>query len=231
MKFSFPIITLASLLISTPLYAAEQATSPKVFELFTSQGCSSCPPADRIASGLADAPNVLVLSYHVDYWDYIGWKDPYSSKSATQRQRNYASARNSRRIYTPQAIIQGQHDIVGSNRRNIEKELATPNAEGWVDVKLVRNGDTLNYSLPNTDVSQADIWLITYDKVTENAVTRGENRGKTLSHRNNVTSIQSIKKWDGVEKTNATPLPANTDGLAVLVQMPNQGKILGAGWL
>lgn len=231
MKYSASLIALASFLINAPFSASAEVTSPKVYELFTSQGCSSCPPADKIASNYADDPNVLVLSYHVDYWNYIGWKDPYSSERSTQRQRDYASAWNTRRIYTPQTIIQGQHDIVGSNGSKIKKQLAEENANGWVKVALTRKGNQLNYSLPASTVSNASIWLVTYDTQTGNSVPRGENRGRNLSHRNSVTHISNLSPWDGKALTNAIALPNDSDGVALLVQTSGHGKILGAGWL
>lgn len=218
----------ASLAILSPLHAA---SSTKVFELFTSQGCSSCPPADRIAASLADNPDILVLSYHVDYWNYLGWKDPYSSEASTQRQRDYAAAWNTRRIYTPQAIIQGKHDIVGSNRRAIQTQLNNDTSQDWLTLSVKKSNGTLYYTLPESSVKEAEIWLVTFDKNTKNAVPRGENSGKTLLHRNSVTHIQTLGKWNGSERSTTIELPNRSDGIAILIQQPNHGAMLGAGWI
>ena len=215
--------------LSAPI--ASQAASPQVFELFTSQGCSSCPPADRYAASLADDPNILVLSYHVSYWNYLGWDDPYSSPEATARQRSYAAAMRSRRVYTPQAIIQGQYDVVGSERSRSRIAMRQASKQPWVPAKLKRVNNRLQVQLPESAGARAHIWLVEYQKHTSSDVARGENAGRALQHRNSVRHIQSLGEWDGGARSYTHTLATNSDGVAVLIQKGNgYGAIIGGGW-
>ena len=218
-------------LAQTGAAQAEQAAHPVVIELFTSQGCSSCPPADEIIAKYADRKDVLPLSFHVDYWDRLGWKDPYSSPEATARQRQYAQYMKANNVYTPQAVVQGKFDAVGSN--SVALKLALHRAQGgeiWITPKLARNGNSLDIRLPAASAVQADIVLIGFTRHHQNAVPRGENSGRTLTHRNSVTSIRSLGVFSGGEKTLAEATPAG-DGVAVLLQSRADGAIIGAAWL
>ncbi len=170
-----------------------------LIELFTSQGCSSCPAADRNLSELANAAgatNIYALSFHVDYWNYIGWKDPYSSKAFTERQRNYARVLPSQ-VYTPQMIVNGHVEFVGSNKSRLQdaiKEAINERPKYQLDIsELTIHGDkaTFTYRL---DQPPANEWLnvALVEKSIENEVTRGKNIGKTLRHNNVVRSFESV---------------------------------------
>ena len=154
------LISIAALGLSSPSYAI-----PVIYELFTSQGCSSCPPADKIVSEIADTPGLLVLSYHITYWNRLGWTDPYSFEDATIRQRSYARAFNTRRVYTPQGIVQGQYDVVGNSPEKVAKALANA-SEGkhWIAAKLMKQHNSLTFELPATAKTNAELLLIGYQK-------------------------------------------------------------------
>lgn len=211
--------------------AATSAQAQVIYELFTSQGCSSCPPADRIANTLADDPNILVLSYHVDYWNYLGWQDPYSSKQVTQRQRDYAAAMRSSSVYTPQLVINGTHDVVGSNRSEINRLLSDAKPLP-VPTTVKKSGKEVIFNLPKSDITDAHLWLVYYDKRTSNVVPRGENAGNTLIHRNSVAKIEPIGRWDGTAQELSYVAPVDDHGIALLVQQKGgYGAIIGGAWL
>ncbi len=231
MKYLPAFMALFSTIHPLSAYAeGRSAAHPVVLELFTSQGCSSCPPADRLVSKYADYAGVLVLSYHVDYWDYIGWKDPYSSAKNTNRQREYASYLRSRNVYTPQAIIQGKSDVVGSNESGLANALSIAAKNGsWIAAKLEKSAEKVAISLPATENINAKILLVGYQKQSSNAVPRGENAGEQLAHRNSVTDIIPLGEWKGAAFNITKPLPTG-DGVAVLIQSAATGEIIGANW-
>lgn len=212
---------------------AEPAPQPVLVELFTSQGCSSCPPADAFLAELAARPGVLALSYHVDYWNYIGWTDPFSSPEATQRQRAYGKTLGSRVAYTPQMVIDGRRDAVGSHRETVEQAIATAAASPRIAL-AVTGDDASGYRavLPATALDlPAHIWLVLFDGSHETTVTRGENTGRTIENRNVVRGIVDLATWDG----SATEIPlaltprltAGRDNCAVIVQEGEAGAVLG----
>ena len=232
MKYLPAFMALFSAFNPLSAYGDGNATAhPVVLELFTSQGCSSCPPADRLVSKYAEDAGVLVLSYHVNYWDYLGWKDPYSSVENTNRQREYVSYLRSSNVYTPQAVIQGHYDVVGSNASNLASALGTAAKTGlWIEAKLKADDKKADISLPETGNIHARILLVGYQKQSSNAVPRGENAGAQLVHRNSVTSIISLGDWHGAALKLSKELPAG-DGVALLIQSSDTGEILGAAWL
>lgn len=203
--------------------------TPVVVELFTSQGCSSCPPADRVIAELATqhGDTVLPLSFHVDYWDYIGWKDPYSSAQNTLRQRHYRSSFNRNNIYTPQAVIGGIAQMNGGARTKVFREIAQQAATfNGPHITLHREGNRLKVSIGEGQ-GQARIILVEYDKEHTTQILRGENRGETLTNYNVVRQFNDIGMWDG----SATKLEATLTGdrgLAILLQSKPQGAILSA---
>ncbi len=205
---------------------------PVVVELFTSQGCSSCPPADRYLSELADRDDILALSLHVDYWDYIGWKDPFSSPAYSQRQREYRPQFDLRYVYTPQMVIQGAAQAQGADRPKVEKLIEKLHGRDRIAVGLgpgPRPG-TLSVTLPATFSEDVRVLLLTYDRKHLTSIKRGENEGIKLINRNVVRSMEPLQDW-----SNATPFTAampesgaGTGGAAVLVQSRDTGRILGA---
>lgn len=223
-----------------PVAAQERGAGPIVLELFTSQGCSSCPPADKLLGELAEEPDVLALAYHVDYWNYIGWVDPFSSKAMSDRQRRYGQALGLSSIYTPQLVIDGEVDVVGSRRPQVLSALearrrARPGP--GVRVTLERDGGDFILTLDAVgegEMSGAELLLVGSDDRHVTDVPRGENRGRTLEDFAVVRFFTRLGIWDG--KTARYRIPAdaatvNSDRLSVLVQAPGHGRIFGAGRL
>lgn len=214
--------------------ASADDTRPVVVELFTSQGCSSCPPADDLLTELAAQPDVLALSFHVDYWDYIGWKDPFAAAQYTERQRDYVAALGLRYVYTPQMVIDGRHNVVGSKRREVaqavEKAAATPPA---VEVTLdATDGGRAVLSAGAPPDEAATVWLVTFDDGHDTAVALGENRGRALHNSNVVRELKELGAWSGATETFpldfAKAKAEGRGGCAVIVQQGRGGPILGA---
>ncbi len=220
------------------------APAPVVVELFTSQGCSSCPPADALLGELAGRPDVIALSLHVDYWDHIGWPDPFASPRHTARQRAYAQNFRLRYVYTPQMVIDGQHDVVGSRRIPLERALSEAAvAPKPASVTVRRNGPggaTLKLA-PRPDLAGADaldgatVWMVAFDGAHETDVASGENAGRRLTHHNVVRQWEKLADWDGEPMELALDLGdlarAGRDGCAILVQRGDSGPILGAAMI
>lgn len=229
------------LLLLAPLLAGTTASlamasdlSPVVVELFTSEGCSSCPPADALLGELAARPGVVALAFHVDYWDYIGWKDPYASPASTQRQRDYASALGLRMIYTPQMVVDGRADVVGSDRREVEAAIGAAARRPKVAVTIESDGGGHRVLIPAATGEwtggEATVWLAVFDQVQETKVHRGENGGRTLKEYNIVREWRQIGSWNGAAISIPLDVAADADrnGCAVIVQAGPVGQVLGA---
>ncbi|HEY4135504.1 MAG TPA: DUF1223 domain-containing protein [Alphaproteobacteria bacterium] len=223
-----------------------------VVELFTSQGCASCPPADAFLSEIVQRKGVLALSQHVDYWNYMGWKDPFSSAMASKRQKAYASSLGQRYVYTPQMIVDGKAQDVGSNREAVEAMLA--DARRAIDKKLplhVYPGaiNQVKVTLPaappmtskggkdgaDAKAQAATLWLVAYDSSHVTDVERGENRGKTLTYHNVVRTMRAVGEWQGKPMTLmlnlADEIAAGYGNAAVILQAGKAGPILAAATL
>ena len=220
--------------------AGADSVMPKpkaVVELFTSQGCAQCPPADALLTSLAERGDVVALAYHVDYWDYIGWADTFGSKLFSDRQRGYAKSWGSSRIYTPQMVVNGAEGVVGSKREAEQDALAS--AQLPLDVGLRRQGDMLAVQVPADDsLPDANIWLVRYLVRADVGIEAGENAGKNMVYTQVVTDRQILGMWEastGAEiKLPLTGLQGSEQGntgLAIIVQNERNGlpgPILGA---
>ena len=218
-----PLFLLSAIL---PLQAGEQ---PVVVELFTSEGCSSCPPADALLVELANRPDVLALSLHVDYWDRLGWKDPFSSPQATARQEQYARLLNIDTVYTPQIVVDGRREAVGSDRAAVERAVdAASHESSAVPVTLsVKNGQA-RITLGRGGVTAgASVVLIGFDRRRIDTVERGENSGRTLTHVDVVRGIEEVGRFTGQASQIVSTPPWQSDRLAAIVHAPD-GRILGA---
>src|SRR5277367_3803188 len=210
--------------------AAGAETRPAVLELFTSEGCSSCPPAEVIVNELAQRPNVLPLSFHVDYWDDLGWRDRYSLASATERQRVYARTLRRSSVYTPQAVIDGSLDVVGSQRAAV-MEAVSGRRDGVATSVSVSGGTIRIHVGAGSDGTNADVLLVGYLREATTAIGRGENSGRTLRESNIVLWLHDLGRWNGEPREfeiSASRLPENVTDIAVLIQSAGQGAILGA---
>lgn len=238
-KTSWPASGIA---IAALLFAGGQAASePKaVLELFTSQGCSSCPPADKIIGEYARDDDVLALSFNVDYWDYLGWKDTLASSDNSERQRAYASARGDRQVYTPQVVVNGASHVVGSNRRAIEAVLKRDPALP-VSVELKEKADAITVTIDKMgkDIGRAALWLVFYESEVAVPIERGENTGMTVTYANVVRKVRPIAMWHGDDMTVDLPksemTKTNAKRCAVILQAETDnglpGRILGAATL
>ncbi len=217
---------------------AELPSDPNlvVVELFTSQGCSSCPPADAFLGELAKRSDVLALSLHVDYWNYIGWSDPFSSPAMTARQRAYSRSLGHRYVFTPQMVIDGKLQEVGSKTAKVERAIAEVKrrAPSKLRIKVVSKGaGKLVVRIPASKSSAtATVWLVGFDNLHTTPISSGENSGRTLSYYNVVRAIHPIGTWGG----NAMEIPVNLtqqgiaefENCAIIVQRGRAGPILGA---
>ncbi len=213
--------------------AAMAQSNPVVIELFTSQGCSSCPPADALLTEFGRRENVIAMAFHVDYWDYLGWKDDFASPAFTRRQKAYAHSGHRRTVFTPELVVQGAESVVGHKRDMILAAIgahasATPSAR----VQVERSGGGLTVLVhPNgAAVSEADILLVTYQPDSEVMIERGENAGRTVLYSYIVGSVIRLGTWDG--NSDKSLRVENVAGpVAVIVQSVNHGPILAAARL
>ena len=210
--------------------AAAADKRPAVVELFTSQGCSSCPPADAYLNELTRGnDDVLTLAYHVTYWNDLGWEDPFSLEASTQRQRRYA-ARLGEGPYTPQIVVDGVDGMVGSNRRQVAAAIDKAKKQGVTaaQISLAREGGRLSIGV-GTGVGKGELLLIGLDREHTTQVGRGENGGRSLTESSAVRSLRSVGKWDGSALTLREDFP-DGENIAVLLQGAD-GHVIGAAKL
>jgi hypothetical protein len=228
-------LALAGLATATGITAPAAATAPApeparlvVLELFTSQGCSSCPPADALLREMAQTrADILPLAFHVTYWNYLGWRDPFSFDGATQRQNLYAQRLGASSVYTPQLVVDGQTDVVGSDRSGVASALrhATASATSVATVSLRRQGDTVSLDI-GSGVGAGTIYLVGYDSEHRTPIGRGENGGRTLIEANIVRGLRSVGNWAGAPLSLREGRPEG-EHVAVFIQGAD-GRILGA---
>ena len=237
-------ISLAAAVFGLALLTGGSSTTladkgPVVVELYTSQGCNSCPPADAYLGELAKKKNIIALSFHVTYWDYLGWKDPFALKASTKRQRAYS--RHFRRgfVYTPQMVIDGQSEVVGSRRRSVQRAIRKAAVrEDKIAITFRKGKDGKLYAvLPTRQASgaaeHATIWMALFDRSRTTDIRRGENGGRKLTYHNVVRKLKALGGWDGKGKSIALPVHAAgpdgaRDGCVVIVQDNRTGRIIGA---
>ena len=209
-------------------YAQSQ---PVVIELFTSQGCSSCPPADALMHKLAARSDVIALSMHVDYWDYIGWKDEFGRPENAARQRSYAAAGGRRSVYTPQMIIAGEDSVIGTHPMDVADLIAKHSrSQKDVAMKAVRTGEKITIAATARRPAKYEVKFVSYANKRTSAIKRGENAGRTITYVNVVLDYKTVKKWDG-----RAPLSlaanAGKGPIVVLIQLAGHGPIEAAAAL
>jgi hypothetical protein len=204
---------------------------PVVIELFTSQGCSSCPPADEFLGELAQRRDVLALAFHVDYWNYIGWSDPFSSAAATERQQAYGRHLDLRAVYTPQMVIDGTTHEVGSDRGAVASAIKNAARTQKVPVTLLNDENGFSVHIGEGEPgTPARVWFIAFEPEAVTEVQRGENAGKRLVEYNIVENWEVIGTWDGTAIEIALPQgdEYQASACAVIVQEDPIGAIYGA---
>lgn len=227
----------AVLFLALPSVAGASDGPRAVVELFTSQGCSSCPPADRLITEISARDDLVTLSYPVDYWDYLGWQDTLASPANSERQRDYAAARGDRDVYTPQVVVNGQRHMVGSDRKALEAALASvPRLP--VDVAILSEKGVLTIRVSGdmpVAGGMATVLLAFVAAPVAVDIGRGENRGSEIVYTNVVRSLRAVGMWDGGALEFRLPMSdlkkMQAERCAVLVQMEDggrPGRILGA---
>lgn len=219
----------AAALSASDALAEPAPQNPVVVELFTSQGCSSCPPANANLAAIADRPDVLALSFGVTYWDYLGWKDSFAKPEFTNRQYAYEQTLHRATAYTPQMVVNGEMDLIGNSADELDRKIsaARDDAQTAPDIRFAESEITIGAGAPPEDI--ADVWLVRYDpNVVQVPVARGENGGRTLPHKNVVHDFVRLGGWSG--EAVSFELPPAADGLktAILVQSAYTGPILAA---
>jgi len=240
MKRALRFLLLAALLAVPAGPLAADGKTLTVVELFTSQGCSSCPPADAFLGELAKRDDILALSVHVDYWDYIGWKDPFALPGNTERQHQYAGKFGLRYVYTPQMVIQGAEQATGSDRRKVLAKIDKARRLDRLPVTIARAGKGVRVTVPGAPPGadakdRAAVWLAVFAYERETAIRRGENGGRKLAYHNVLRNLVRIGTWSGRPldiKSEVAAMSGDAfDGCAVIVQSQATGRILGAARL
>ncbi|MBN8981122.1 MAG: DUF1223 domain-containing protein [Rhizobiales bacterium] len=225
----------AAIAAVTPSYADPRA----VVELFTSQGCSSCPPADRVLGELAKDPTVIALSLPVDYWDYLGWKDTLADSRFSARQKAYSSVRGDRDVYTPQAVVNGSVHVLGSDRAGIEAAATATKNFGVMTVPVTMNksGKQIDVAVAAANGKSGEVWICAVSKQVSITINRGENRGHQITYHNVVRSVLKVGDWNGKAGSWSVPLENiardGVDAAAVYVQDGSRdrpGPMLGAAF-
>ncbi len=231
MKHILPTAFAAFMALCTPLVAQD---NPVVVELYTSQGCSSCPPADAMLHELADRDDVIALALHVDYWDYIGWKDPFADPAHAERQRAYAAAGNRSTIFTPEMVVNGVTDIVGAKPMKLSEAIVAHAAETpKVALRLDRSGDTL--AIDARPLAQIDgpltVHMLRYVPKQTTQIKRGENRGRTLDYANVVEGWTVLGSWDTSAPLRMETALTGEKPVVVILQHAKAGPIVAAARL
>ncbi len=222
----FPIF----LLVSFSVKAEPTTQAPVVVELFTSQSCSSCPPADKILGELAERDNVIALSCHVTYWNYLHWEDTLSNAFCTDRQRSYVQAMKKRTSYTPQIVINGRHDVVGNRswevnaavKKSVQKYEVSP-------ISLTYDNGFLEVSLPTLDRDNYRLTLVSYGEAHSQSILSGENRGRTVDYTNPVIQLSDLGQWNGQVKSVRHQVSSSKRHAILVHRGHDHGAIVAAG--
>jgi hypothetical protein len=230
---------IAGLLIAT--YGIARAEPRALLELFTSQGCSSCPTADKLLGELANDPSLVALSVPIDYWDYLGWKDTLANPAHSARQRAYSRVRGDRQVYTPQIVVNGAMHVLGSDRAAVDRMIVQTDQKASVmslPVLLAVTASNLNVTVKAKDGDHTgEVWLCPLAKAVTVAIGRGENHGRTITYHNVVRRWVKLGDWTGTDATWNVPMSEiksdDIDAAAVMVQEGTHDKpgiILGASY-
>ena len=210
-------------------YAGTDMDAPVVLELFTSQSCSSCPPADKLLGKLAEQDNIIALGCHVTYWDHLQWKDTLSRPVCTARQAQYNRTLGRGNSFTPQLIINGRYSMVGSNSFSIGSAFEKTKKEPIGKIGLSTSDDGLHITLPEK-LDADNLILVTYRDDLTQPIESGENNGRTVSYTNPVDKMMRLP-WDGIHKIIVIDTPEDAAHIAVLAQKKDSGPIIAAGKL
>jgi len=229
MRSAINALTFAITLATAPFAAA----GPTVIELYTSQGCSSCPPADEMLAELAKKDDILALSLHVDYWDYLGWRDDLADPAYSSRQHEYARAAGQRTVYTPQMIIGGEAHVIGSKPMEVMDQIRAYDAEpDPVEITLTRDGDQLSIAATATGLSgNTTVQIVRFRREVERDIRHGENAGRAILYANVVYSWTNAGRWNVRSPLQMEATLTGPEPVAVIIQDGTNGPILGAAQL
>lgn len=225
-------LILPALLLGAP--SAQAGDNVVMVELFTSQGCSSCPPADRNLAALAARDDVLALSLHVDYWDYLGWRDTFGSPEHTRRQYAYRESLGARVVYTPQVIVHGTLDVPGYHPDRINDAIAEiASTPGETDIAINGSDGMMAAQITKMDNPRpCTIWIASYSQSATVEIRRGENAGKAITYHNVVDKLLRVGSWRGSEGAKIDlPQPGPGQGVAVWLQDDATGRIVAASFI
>jgi hypothetical protein len=236
------IVAALAVVLSAPMtvVAGDARTGKTVVELFTSQGCSSCPKADKLLGELAADPRLIALTVSVDYWDYLGWRDTLALHAHSMRQKGYANHRGDRNVYTPQMVLNGVAEAIGNKRSAVERVIAEVERQDLlvIPILLKRNAENLEVEVGAGNGPNASIWLISVSSQAPVTIERGENRGKTITYHNVVRGWTRLADWNGVavKKSHAVAelTQGGADTVVVIVQngsVEAPGAIRGSAML
>ncbi|MEN8896150.1 MAG: DUF1223 domain-containing protein [Yoonia sp.] len=218
-------------ILAVPAIAQQNKT---VVELFTSQGCSSCPPADAILYELAARDDVIALALHVDYWDYLGWKDNFGRTENSARQHRYAAAANATTVYTPQMVIAGKDHVIGTKTMEVMDRIADNQRQPQpVNIALSRANGQLQIAATSSAgrIGNLVVQVVRYTPSAIVAIKRGENAGRSLKYSNIVTAWDTIGRWNGARPLAMNAPISGDDPVVVIVQHDRHGPILAAAEL
>jgi hypothetical protein len=226
-----PLLLAGALLMCSGSLCATESAGPVVVELFTSQGCDSCPPADALLGELAQRPDVLALALHVTYWNYLGWQDRFAQPQFDERQRDYVQRLRLSSAYTPQMVVNGAQDVVGSQRVAVER--AVTRAELPAAIAMHAEGATLSVTLPALErPCDCVLTLFGVRPSASTPVGRGENSGRTLREFQVVRAMRSLGQWRGQARTlqvQRGTMPDDVSAYAVVAQERSTGRVVAAG--
>ena len=232
---------LAFLVSASAFISPAVSANPTVVELFTSQGCSSCPPADEILGKLKLRDDVIALTFPVDYWDYLGWKDTLASPAYSKRQRDYARARGDRQVYTPQMVMNGRIHVVGNQKSAVERGIKTVARNKNIKISMSADGDAIRVSVKidktakSTFSGKATLWLVLFKSAETVKIGRGENGGSTIVYHNVVRQMTPIGMWEGKPLNITLPgaqfAAEGYDGCVVLLQRDDNREIIAAAMM
>jgi len=217
--------------MSLSVAQAQAQDNVVVVELYTSQGCNACPPADELLKTVSERDDVLALSLHVDYWDYLGWHDTFAQRQFGERQANYRDAWHKNVVYTPQIVVQGSQDIMGSDLEVLTAAIAaSQDVDPPIKVMIRRQDGMLKCRIePGSRRATGTVWIAKYTLSATVPIGRGENAGRTITYINVVKSLNRIGNWSGVEPEEvAMPQPDPGEGVAIWIQSGEAGPILVA---
>jgi hypothetical protein len=226
-------LVLGSAALITPTAVLAKSNHPVLIELFTSQGCSSCPPADELAADLAKDPNNIILSFNVDYWDYLGWRDTLAKPEYTQRQYDYAKSRGDGSVYTPQMVVNGGAHAVGSKQRDVQKEIDNSRQNALsADIRLELSEKSIVVEIQAASVEgEATLWLMAVEPRVKQKIERGENSGRDIVYVNVVRNLVPAAMWSGESYKGSwmrdAVMTKGTSEVVAVLQHNKVGKVIG----